>query len=107
MDALNPSKLVREARLRARMTQRALAKRTGTSESVVARIESGDTDPGCETLSRLLAGAGFKIRCELDRPCEVDSEMLADVPRILGLTVEQRLQEAANLSRFDLAVRRA
>jgi hypothetical protein len=33
--------------------------------------------------------------------------MLADVPRILSLTPEDRLREVANASRFTAAVRRA
>jgi hypothetical protein len=36
----------------------------------------------------------------------VDTHMLGDVERILRLTPEERLQEVANLSRFQSAARR-
>lgn len=67
MDVLDAATLLRTARLRAGLTQRALARRAGTSQSVVARIESGHTDPGVETLRRLLEAAGFVARCTLLR----------------------------------------
>ncbi len=67
MDVLDAATLLRTARLRAGLTQRALARRAGTSQSVVARIESGHTDPGVETLRGLLEAAGFVARCTLLR----------------------------------------
>ena len=104
---LDPSKLVREARQRARLSQRALAARAKTTQSVVARLESGVTDPRSETLSRILGAAGYEVRCELGRVPVVESHMLDDVPRILSLTAEQRLVEIANLTAFEASVRRA
>ena len=104
---LDPSMLVRQARERARLSQRALAVRAATSQSVIARIESGVTDPGSETLSRILAAAGYEVRCELGPIPVVGSHMLEDVARILSLTPEQRLVEVENLARFEASVRRA
>lgn len=104
---LDPALLVAEARSRAGCTQRELARRAGTSQSVVARIEAGQTQPGSETLRRLLAAAGFELRAELV-PLPVDeTHMLEDVARILTLTPEQRLREVGNVSRFESAARRA
>jgi len=105
--ALNPARLVREARRRARLSQRELARRAGTAQSVVARIERGQTDPAAETLLRLLHEAGFRLSVELTPRREPASHMLADVPRILSLTPEERLREVANASRFIAAARRA
>ena len=99
MDAPSAGALLRDARERAGLSQRELARRAGTSQSVVSRIEAGKTDPGYETLRHLLASAGFLLRSELVLAPVVDSHMLADVGRILRLTPEQRLLEAANLSR--------
>ena len=104
---LDPSKLVRQARQRARLSQRALAARAKTTQSVVARLESGVTDPSSETLSRILGAAGYEVRCELGPVPVVESHMLDDVPRILSLTAEQRLVEMANLAAFEASVRRA
>lgn len=53
--------LVLEARTRAALTQRELARRAGTAQSVVARVERGQSSPTLETLSRLIAATGFTI----------------------------------------------
>ncbi|WP_277208470.1 XRE family transcriptional regulator [Isoptericola croceus] len=57
--------LVREARARRGLTQRALADRTGVAQTTIARIESGRHQPSLGMLSRLLAGAGFRPRIDL------------------------------------------
>lgn len=62
---LDPADTLRRARHTAGLTQRELARRAGTSQSVVARIESGTTSPTAATLERLLAAAGFELRVEL------------------------------------------
>ena len=95
-----------KARARAGVTQRELARRARTDQSVVARIESGSTSPSWETLSRLLEAAGLALDVTL-RPLAPElSHMLEDVPRILRLTPEQRLTELRNTSRFLAAARR-
>ena len=99
--------LLRQARQRAGLTQRELARRAATSQSVVARIEQGRCDPSTATLTRLLAAAGFELRTELLPLPVADTHMLDDVARILALTPEQRLLEVRNVSRFAAAVRRA
>lgn len=100
------AKLLRQARRRAGLSQRALAKRARTAQSVIARIEQGRTSPSWETLARLLAAAGFEIRPTLTAKLQGRSHMLDDVPRILRMTPEQRLQEIKNVSRFLHDVRR-
>ena len=99
--------ILRQARLRAGLTQRELAVRASTSQSVVARIEQGHTDPSTATLARLLAAAGFELRAELTPIAVSDTHMLDDVARILLLTPEERLLEVRNVSRFEAAARRA
>ena len=103
----DPASVLREARQRAGLTQRELAARAGTAQSVVARIEQGQTDPSAATLARLLAAAGFELRGELTPLPVPDSHMLEDVARILALTPEERLLEVRNVSRFEAAARRA
>ena len=102
----NAATLLREARARAGLSQRALARRAGTAQSVVARIESGRTSPSWETLDKLLAVAGFEARTRLDVRPAAHSHMLEDVSRILGLTPEERLAEIRNVSRLVTAARR-
>lgn len=104
-ETLEVSKLLQSARQRAGMTQRQLAKKARTSQSVVARIELGETSPSWSTLVRLLKAAGFNISAGLRR-IGVDPQLLDDVPRILALTPEQRLREVAQVSRFLSAARR-
>jgi transcriptional regulator with XRE-family HTH domain len=101
----SPSELVSAARLRARLSQRELASRARTAQSVVARIESGATSPTWETLARLLEAAGFALDATLRPADDKVSHMLDDVPRILRLTPEERLLELRNVSRFLAAAR--
>lgn len=57
--------LVREGRRRAALTQRELAERAGTTQSAIARLESGRTSPRLEDVVRLLRLTGFDLRVEL------------------------------------------
>ena len=97
--------LLSSARQRSGMSQRELARRARTAQSVVARIELSDTSPSWETLTRLLKAAGFELAATLRR-ITVDPAMLDDVPRILALTPEERLREVGQVSRFISAARR-
>ncbi|MGE0157971.1 MAG: multiprotein-bridging factor 1 family protein [Gemmatimonadales bacterium] len=105
-DAWSPGALVRKAREAAGLSQRALAARAGTAQSVVARIELGRTAPTTDTLERLLHAAGSDLRIELVERPVLDPTALDDVPRILALTPEERLREVGNVSRFVSAARR-
>src|SRR3954447_221272 len=68
-DALAPefeiaAELLR-ARLRAGFSQSELAVRMGTSQSAVARLESGDTLPSTKTLLRYAQATGCKVHVKL------------------------------------------
>jgi transcriptional regulator with XRE-family HTH domain len=95
-----PAKLLRQARRRAGLSQRTLAKRARTAQSVVARIERGQTSPTWDTLQRLLKATGFDMRAQIEPRVVVGSHMLHEVPAILRMTPEQRLEEVKNMSRF-------
>jgi transcriptional regulator with XRE-family HTH domain len=93
------SSLLAEARLRAGLSQRELARRAGTSQSAIARLEAGAASPTLATLERLLTSAGFALRAELvpvrsgdpvvdSYKRDVDRGMLREN---LRLTVEARL----------------
>ncbi len=98
--------LLRQARTRAGLSQRALARRAGTAQSVIARIESGQSSPTWETLGRLLEAANVDMSAQLEPRVVVGSHMLNEVAGILAMTPEQRLQEVKNLSQFLHSVRR-
>jgi transcriptional regulator with XRE-family HTH domain len=102
---IDAAAMLRSAREMAGLTQRQLAKKARTVQSVVARIELRETSPSWSTLSRLLKAAGFSLVPSLRR-VKVDPQLLDDVPRILALTPEQRLREVAQVSRFITAARR-
>ena len=97
--------LLSTARTRAGMSQRELARKARTAQSVVARIELGETSPSWSTLARLLRAAGFRLSSQLQR-VNVDPQLLDDVPRILRMTPEERLREVAAVSRFIAGARR-
>jgi ribosome-binding protein aMBF1 (putative translation factor) len=50
-----------EARLRAGLTQQQLAQRMNTTQSAIARWESGDSLPGFKTLMKLASVTGFRL----------------------------------------------
>jgi transcriptional regulator with XRE-family HTH domain len=98
--SINPAYLLREARYRAGLTQRELAERAGTAQSVIARIETGKTDPSTSTLNHLIEAAGFNLDAELTLKPVSNSHMLEDVNRILNLSPEERLLELASIDTF-------
>ena len=52
---------MREARRRAGLTQRELAERAGTTQSAIARIERGATEPAYDRVRRLVSACGFDL----------------------------------------------
>ena len=54
------------ARTRAGLTQAELAERMGTSQSAVARLESGRGRPSVATLEKLAEATGSKLRIALE-----------------------------------------
>lgn len=51
-----------DARVKARLSQAELADRMGTSQSTVARLESGGAKPSLSTLERFAQATGMKLR---------------------------------------------
>lgn len=54
-----------KARLRAGLSQTELAVRMGTSQSTIARLESGQTLPSTKTLLRFAEATGSKVEVHL------------------------------------------
>ncbi|MEO8194214.1 MAG: helix-turn-helix transcriptional regulator [Gemmatimonadales bacterium] len=106
MNQPSTSSLVRSARQQAGLSQREMARKARTAQSVIARIELGTTSPSWATLTRILAAARFNLSVELERIPTVDRSMLDDIPRILRMTPEERLREAGQVSRFLSGARR-
>jgi transcriptional regulator with XRE-family HTH domain len=51
-----------QVRANAGLTQEELAKRTKTTQSVIARLESGRIKPFTQTLQRLAAATGTQVK---------------------------------------------
>ena len=71
-DQLGPefeiSRSLIEARTRAKLTQAELARRISTTQSVVARLESGRTLPSTRTLERIAQATKTRLRISFDPP---------------------------------------
>jgi ribosome-binding protein aMBF1 (putative translation factor) len=73
--AADRGRLVRglaEQRQAAGLSQTEVAARMGTSQSAVARLESGTADVRASTLERYAAAVGGQITWKLDRPTEAE-----------------------------------
>ena len=55
-----------EARVNAHLSQADLAKRMGTSQSTIARLESGAAKPSLSTLRRFAKATGMKLNISLE-----------------------------------------
>ena len=56
-----------KARAQARMTQEDVARAMGTTQAVIARLESGRTMPSTRTLQRFADATGTKLRIHFER----------------------------------------
>jgi hypothetical protein len=74
---MDAGQLVREARLRAGLTQRQLAARVGTSQPLVARIEAGRVRPSFERVLQLVRACGFDLDVHVV-PLDEDAWSLAE-----------------------------
>ena len=108
------SRAVETARARAGLTQRALAARARTAQSLVARIERGQANPTVDTLARLLSAAGFDLKVELvPKPARdpvieaykrgIDRTLLREN---LKKTPDERVRTLVAMSRFADEARR-
>ncbi|QIK38096.1 helix-turn-helix transcriptional regulator [Caldichromatium japonicum] len=55
-----------EARARAGLSQAELARRMGTTQSVIARLESGRTAPSLRTLQRYAESVGGRLTVKIE-----------------------------------------
>jgi transcriptional regulator with XRE-family HTH domain len=100
---MNGGQFVREARLRAGLTQRQLAQATGLSQPTIARIESGTVQSTFAQVNRLVAACGFELRAGL-RPADDSDWALARTN--LGLDPDARVRQHQAAVRFIEAGRR-
>src|SRR5687767_9027169 len=61
---VSAARLLRDARRKSGLSQRALARAVGVPHSTVARIELGRLSPRADTLERLMSGCGRALATE-------------------------------------------
>ena len=98
-----PNTLVRELRLAAGLSQRALAQRACTSQPAVARYERGASTPSWETLQRLAVACGQRLRISAEAVPDPHDVELARL--LLRLTPEERLRALGRYAHLHALVR--
>jgi predicted transcriptional regulator len=88
MRSMQAAQVLRGARRRAHLSQRALAARTSIAQPTIARIESGVEDPRWSTLVRLLGECGDELQSVARRGMGVDRTMIRE---LLALSPAARL----------------
>lgn len=87
---MTSGQLIRQARLRAGLTQAELAERIKKPRQQVVRWESDTVEPGLSTLRRLLRACGFDVSVSLI-PYAPDPEREARLEAIRRETPKERL----------------
>ena len=93
---MRAARMLRYARRRAGMTQRALAVATGVPQSSIARIETGITSPRVDTLLRLLRATGSELEAAPRLGEGVDRSLIRAT---LAMTPDERGRSAASAGR--------
>lgn len=96
--------LIREARRRAALTQAELARRLSTSQSTVARWETGRQAPNFDTVIRALRACGLDLDIHLVPYDDSDASLFDGY---LRMTPQQRYESLMNLLAFEAEAHRA
>lgn len=97
------ARILRTARRRAGLTQRALAQRASVPQPSIARIENGASIPRADTLERLLRAAGQELEALPQLGLGVDRTLIRER---LAMTPDER-GRAATVAARNLAELRA
>lgn len=87
METPEPATILRQARLRARMSQTDVARSAGVAQSVVSTYEAGRRDPSMQTLAKLVGATGHRLVVTIE-PEHGAARGLPDSP--LGRRLRQR-----------------
>lgn len=90
-------RIIGQARARAGLTQAELARRAGTTQSAIARWESGKVSPKVETLDRIVRACGLVLDIQLKEP---DDHDLGLALMNLRFSPEQRMDRFMSGVRF-------
>jgi len=85
------ARIIQEARLRAGLTQAALAERLGRDRAQIARWETGGQEPSFENVRAVVEACGFVLKLEIAEP-EQDVTLDAELETSLLQAPQQRVQ---------------
>lgn len=80
----SPDRIVREARLAAGLTQAELARRMGTTQSAIARLEAKGANPRVRTLEQAVRATGHHLAVDAPAfpPGNVDETLIVEALRV-------------------------
>lgn len=98
--------LIKLARHDSGLSQRALARRAGTSQATVSAYEAGRKSPSLDTLARIIRAAGLDLRIRLEPYDDHDDVMAAYEASLPKATKDAIARERAELRRIAQDERR-
>jgi transcriptional regulator with XRE-family HTH domain len=102
-DDMASGDLMREARLRAGLTQTELASRLGKAQSEIGRWERGVVTPSLETLRVVVRACGLDLSLGLYR---ADDSMLSLIDQMLAMTPAERYRHTQDRVAFRAGLER-
>lgn len=84
--------IIRDARMRARLSQAELGARVGRDRAQIARWESDEVQPAFETLVELVEACGFEFDFVL-RPMDADATGAAQLSKNLLRSPQDRVRK--------------
>jgi uncharacterized protein len=90
------AQIIREARLKANLTQAELAARLGRERAQVARWETGGQEPSFANLSAAVDACGLSLKVEIaerEATSELDAELETSVPQAPQQRVQALLEK--------------
>ena len=96
--------VLRDARLQRGLDQASLARRAGTTQTYISRLERGDVSPSVSTMERLMHAMGLELVLGA-QPLSPGNVRPDDLRRdYRDLTPAERVAQAMELSEFALGV---
>lgn len=92
--------LLRQTRIERGLDQASLARRAGTTQTYVSRVERGAVSPSIKTLARLFAAVGQQLTLGVEPLPHGNVSAGALRAGLQALTPEERVEEALQLSAF-------
>ena len=88
---MTSAQIIREARLKAALTQTELAVRLGRDRAQVARWETGAQEPSFENVQAVVEACGFVLKIEIAEP-EQDTDLDVRLETSLLQAPQQRVK---------------